>query len=70
MRGRDTWKASRAADMSARPTFPRRHPRLREDMAERGKRRKKKGGDIAPDRRVSQVSDPRARPSWWRIGGR
>jgi hypothetical protein len=35
----------------------------------KGKRRKKKGGDVAPDRRVPRVSDTHVRPSWWWIGG-
>jgi hypothetical protein len=61
--------ASRAAAMAAQPAFPRRRPRLREVKAEWGKSRKKKEGDVAPDRRVPQVSDPRARPSLRRSGG-
>jgi hypothetical protein len=42
---------------------------MREAMAERGKRMKKKEGDVALDRRVPQVSDPRAWPRWRRSGG-
>jgi hypothetical protein len=63
MRLRDAWMAYRAVANAARPTFPRWRPRLREEMAERGKKRKKKGGDVAPDSRVPRVSDSRARLS-------
>jgi hypothetical protein len=68
MRLRDAWMESRAAAMAARPAFPRWRPRLREETTERGKRRKKKGDDVVPDRRVLRVSDPRVRLSWRWIG--
>jgi hypothetical protein len=55
--------------MAARPGLSTTTPvAVREDGG-KGKRRKKKGGDVAPDRRVPLISDARARSSWQRISG-
>jgi hypothetical protein len=66
---RDAWMASRAAAMAARPGLSTAAPVVVQEDGRKGKRRKKKWGDVAPDRRVPLVSDARVRSSWRRIGG-
>jgi hypothetical protein len=66
---RDAWMASRVAAMAARPGLSTKTPAAVREDGGKGKRRKKKGGDVAPDRRVSLINDAHARSSWRRIGG-
>jgi hypothetical protein len=52
--------------------FPRRRPRVRAQEDEKGNKNREKGGDVATDERVPQVSDSNERLSLravWRCAG-